>query len=222
LIHNQPALKPILMSAIISAMLAPSVAPSRGDAILASTIDPVAAQKALQAAISGFETAGWASATGVSVSAYPAEAITGANISSSSDPVMNEELMARLVKYTRGNTGLGALSAPICKELKVCDGTAALELQVVKSDAPNGTHYFGVPISPESKDVLFVVMYDWGVEAYLTDKTGKLKAAVVSRNGVAGRISNEKAADGYKRELTLFASEASDLPPTDTSVASTN
>jgi hypothetical protein len=213
------SLKTILMSAYLTAMLASTVAPIRSDATLAATIDPTAAQRALQVAVDGMNVSGWTAASNTAAVSSPAGAIS-TNPPAATDPVMNEELMARLIKYTRGLEPKGSVSAPICKELKICDGTAIMPLKLIESDAPNGRHYFGIPPSADSKDVLIFVKYDWGIEAFLTDKTGKLKLAVVSRDGIASRISNEKAADAYKRESSLFAVEASDLPPAGTSVAS--
>jgi hypothetical protein len=133
-----------------------------------------------------------------------------------SAPVMNEELMGRLIKYTRSYEDSGnRLVARVCKILDLCDGTMDLPLHAAKSDSTDGSHYFALPLEPDSKDILILVMRDTILEAYLTDKTGKLRAAAISENSVARLITNEKAAEKFKAELALFAKEANDqLPPT--------
>ena len=60
-----------------------------------------------------------------------------------------------------------------------------------------------------------MVKRDAILEAYLTDKTGKLRAAAISDDGTAPLITNEKATEKFKAELALFAKEAADLPPTE-------
>ena len=131
-----------------------------------------------------------------------------------SAPVMNEELMGRLIKYTRADPDTGTIPARICKVLDLCDGTRDMPIKFSQHDAANGRHYFGVPPDPDSKDILIALKRDTILEVYLTDKSGKLRAAAISENGVARLITNEKAAEKFKAELALFAREAADLPPT--------
>jgi hypothetical protein len=128
--------------------------------------------------------------------------------------VMNEELMARLIKYTRADPDTGALPARICKVLDLCDGTSDMPIKFSRHESANGTHYFGVPPHPDSKAILIGLKRDTILEIYLTDKTGKLRAAAISENGIARLITNEKAAEKFEAELALFAKEAADLPPT--------
>lgn len=214
------SLRTVLTSAYLSAMLASSVAPIRSDATLATTIDPMAAQKALQGALNSVDAAGWMSTSaGVAAITIPVAIAFTNNPSSKSDPVMNEELMARLIKYTLGDPGTGAVTARICKVLDLCDGTADLPLKLSKSGSTDGLHYFGVRPQSDSKDVLFLVKRGTVVEAYLTDKTGKLRAAAVLENGAAHLITNERAAAKFNAELSLFAREAASLPPTGTAAA---
>lgn len=86
----------ILTSAYVSAMLATSVAPIRSDATLAGTIDPLAAQKALQTAVSGLDAAGWLAAVAASpAAAQPTPKITPPP---KADPLTTEEWIARLIK----------------------------------------------------------------------------------------------------------------------------
>jgi hypothetical protein len=134
------------------------------------------------------------------------------------DPVMTEELMARLIKYTRGLEGTHGVAGRICKVFDLCDGTSALQMKVSQSDSTDGKHYFGLPLDPASKDILIMVKHDALVESYLTDKTGKLRAAAVLDKDKEDSylITNEKAAAKFKAELSLFAGEAATLPPTGT------
>ena len=140
-------------------------------------------------------------------------------------PVMTEELMARLVIYARGDETNGSVTAKISKVFDLNDGTQDLPLKLGESDI--GDHFIGVPLQLDSKDILILVGHypsgetpnkSWRViEAYLTDKTCKLRAAAVLENGVARLITNEKAAEKFKAELALFAKEADEqLPPTKT------
>ena len=73
-------------------------------------------------------------------------------------------------------------------------------------------------MNADSKDIIFAVKHDTALEAYLTDKTGKLRAAAVLDKDGAHLITNEKAAAKFKAELSLFAGEAADLPPSGTAV----
>jgi hypothetical protein len=219
---KREALKPVLMSAVISAMLAPSSAPLRRDAIFASTFDPAAAQKALQTAVNGLETADWApSATAYAADAAPAQVVAVDNPPRKSEPVMTEELMGRLIKYTRSLAEVGGVNSELCRVMDLCDGTKPLPLKLAESEtAPDGQHYFGLSPNVTNGDILIIVKHNTVLEAYLTDRTGKLRAAAVHENGSAHLITNEKAAEKFKKELSLFAGEAGSLPPTGTSVAS--
>lgn len=164
----------------------------------------------LALSVASIGTAGAQSATNVSTNNPPPKV----------EPVMTEELMARLIKVTRDQEETGAVSARICKALDLCDGTKDMPMKLGSSDSTgDGTHYFGVPPQKDSNDILIMVKRERSLEAYLTDKTGKLRAAAISENGVARLITNEKAAEKFKAELALFAKEAADLPPTGTAAA---
>lgn len=217
---NTRLLGPILTSAYLSAMLTSSVAPIRNSSVFAAAVDPTAVQKALQTAISGLDAASWAAA--VNDAPSPSQTTPTpipVKIAPKADPVMTDELMARLIKYTRELEGEGTLGAKLCKVVDLCDGTKAMPLKLAQSDSTDGNHYFGLPLDPKSKDVLFMVVRPGRIEVYLTDKAWKLRAAAVSENKVARLITNEKAAEGFKAELSLFAGEAAGLPPTGTAVA---
>jgi hypothetical protein len=149
------------------------------------------------------------------VSSFSGGALAQAQRAPSAAPVMTEELMARLIKYIRSSTEDSSLSARVCKVLDLCDGTAAMQLRLAKSDSTDGGHYFGIrPEEAAAKDIFIAVMREKILEVYLTDKTGKLRAAAVEENGIARLITNENAAAKFKVELALFAKEAAEqLPP---------
>lgn len=123
--------------------------------------------------------------------------------------------MGRLIKFTRSQPDNGStVDARICKVLDLCDGIKDMPLKLAKSDSTDGVHYFGLPIDANSKDVLIMVVKpDTGVVSYLTDKTGKLRAAAILQKGTAHLITNEKAATNFNAELLLFAKESAEQLP---------
>ena len=212
----------ILTSAYLSAMLATSVAPIRSDATLAATIDPMAAQKALQSAVNGLNATGWLAAA--TIEAPPAAQATPAPIPANdptpkADPVMTAELIARMIKYSRESSKTGSIDKTICKIFDLCDGTANMPLKLLVGDLTDAEHYFGLPLDPNSKDILIIVKRNALYEVYLTDKTGALRAAAILEPAGDHLITNEKAAAKFKAEMTQYAKEAAELPPTGTAVA---
>ncbi len=129
-------------------------------------------------------------------------------------PVMNEELMARLIKYTQDLPRPRSITANLCKVLKLCDGTKALPLKITQLTVGNEIHLFGMPLEADSKDIVIMVTNPNTVSAYLTDRTGKLRAAAITEKNGARLIANEGAAENFKAELVLFAKKAAELPPT--------
>lgn len=211
-------LSTILTSAYLSAMLASSVSPVRSDATFAATIDPTAARQAFQTAVNSIEATNWMAASATPAAIEPvAKIVLVNNPAPKIDPGMTEELMARLVKYAQGNEEISTFDAKACAVLKLCDGTKALELKILQSDIKE--HYFGIPAKGNSKDILIIVRNGTTITAYLTDKTGKLRAAVVSEPTGSRLITNDEAIANFKSELKQFAKEAGDLPPTGTSLA---
>ena len=83
-------------------------------------------------------------------------------------------------------------------------------------------HWFSLPTKADSTDILILRKINNVVESFLTDKTGKLRAAAIETSAGARLITNEKAAEQFKKEMALFAKEAAGLPPTGTAVAGTN
>jgi hypothetical protein len=152
----------------------------------------------------------------VVVSGFGGGALAQAQRTPSAAPATTEELIARLIKYTRDIKETGSLSAAACKVLDFCDGTKPMPLKYCRGDSTDGKHFFGFrPEDPDTKDIFIVVLREGNLEVYLTDKTGKLRAAVVEENGIARLITNEKAAAKFKAELVQFTKEAAEqLPPT--------
>jgi len=129
-------------------------------------------------------------------------------------PMMNKELMARMIKFAREQKDNGAVTGKICAIFNLCDGSKDMPLKLIQSEHPEGT-FFGLPVDESSRDILIMRKHDGIVEAYLTDKSGKLRAAAVADGKpVAHLITNEKAAEKYEAVLRDLAREAAeDLPP---------
>lgn len=209
----------ILTSAYLSAMLTSSVAPVTGKATLAAAIDPMAAQKALQNAASGLDAAGWAAAvTEIPAPRQSPPPPVPVKVTPKVDPVMNDELMARLIKLAQEQKEPGIIPANICAIFRLCPGTAKMPVKMLETENPEG-HFFTMPWAPGSKDIILIHKHDDVLDAYLTDKTYTLRAAAISDATGARLIINEKAAEKFKAELAILAREAADLPPAGTAVA---
>ena len=207
-------LSTITTSACLGALLTLSA-----NAAVGTVNYPMSAQKAFQTAVSGLAASGWPAAATSVAQAMPTMT-TGTT--PKADPVMNEELIARLIKYTRGVDTKSSVDKPTCKIFDLCDGTTDLDLQSAEADmalsTDGGKHWFSMPRKADSQDILMLRKTSGLLESFLTDKTGKLRAAAVQSNGVARLITNEKAAEQFKKEMALFAIEASGLPPTGSAV----
>lgn len=212
----------ILTSAYLSAMLTSSVTSVRTNATLAAAVDPMAAQKVLQGAISSLDAAGWAAAVQVPNVAMPnASVIPVVPRATPSDPVMSEELMTRLVTRTLASKKPAVMGTRLSKTFGIGDGTAEVPVKQVSEPLPEGKHIFIVPIQEGAKDIVIAFKRADNAygEYYLTDKSGALRAAaIMDLNGIR-LITNEQAAEKYKAEMQLFAKLALDLPPTGTAVA---
>ncbi len=215
-------LSTILTSAYLSAMLASSVAPVRSDATLASTIDPQAARQAFQSAVNGLDASGWTGSATAEIASPEPAMIAYYRARPTDEPVMTPELMARIIKLAQEQTEVRLLSKNVCFVFKLCDGKADMQVKLLETDNPAG-HFFAMPLAAGSTDIVIVKMLpDGSLEAYLTDKSYKLRSAAVSTTAGATLVPNDKAAEKFKAELNQFAKEASVLPPTGgTSVAST-
>jgi len=212
-------LMPLLMSAYVSAMLASSVAPIISDAKLAAPIDPAAAQKAFQFAVSGIAAEGFRGSSAVDVIAAPSPVAVPAMTKIAADPIISEELMKRLITRTMASKKDATLNKEACAILNICDGTADIPVKQVSTTKPEGKHTFVIPLKEGSKDIVISLKRETVVEIYLTDREGNLRAAAVNDGTSLRLITNEAAAAKFKEELKVFAAEAAALPPSGTAVA---
>jgi len=145
-----------------------------------------------------------------------ASATIAAPPAAQADPVLTPELLARLLIYTRDVKVNGSVNARICKLVGMSDGTADMPMKMCHTDfIADGDHYFSIPPQTDSKDIFVFWTHGTTSEFFLTDKTLKLRAAGILVDKDLRLIPNEKAADTYKAQLSLFAKEAADLPPSD-------
>ena len=90
-----------------------------------------------------------------------------------------------------------------------------MRVKLLETDSVKN-HFFAMSWAANSKDIVIVQKRGHLLEAYLTDKTYTLRAAAIVDDEGARLITNEKALKKFKAELSLFAKEAADLPPTTT------
>lgn len=212
----------VLTSVYLSAMLTSSLAPIRNNAIFAAAIDPSAAQKALQNAVTGLDAAGWAAAVAATPAPVP-PAPKGVPVDPTPkvEPIISEELMARLITRTLASKKPNTVGTRLSKIFGINDGTVDIPAKIVSEKVPEGKHMFIVPTQEGSRDIVIAFKRADNAygEYYLTDKTGGLRAAAVIDDAGIRLITNEQAAAKYKAELELFAKLAKDLPPAGTAVA---
>lgn len=209
-------LSSILMSAYLSAMLASSLAPMAGNITLAGTVNPSAAEAAFRQALIGTQNAGWTYAA-ADVPA-PEPQIVVARATTLSEP-MSDELLARILKVVGNSKKPGSIPANVCVLFQLCDGTDKLPTRQVQTDKPKGTYLFMKWDNSSQDIVVGRKMDDGSIEFYLTDKTRKLRAAVIAEETGAKIVLNETVAAKYEAALAHLAREAADLPPVGTTVA---
>lgn len=213
----------ILTSAYLSAMLTSSVAPIRNSSIFAAAVDPTAAHKALQDAVSGLDASGWATAVANTPSAPPpASNIVPVNDPApKAEPIMTEELMSRLIIFTSTEGANTFMNEKLAGVFGLNDGTKKIPVMQVSEPVPDGKHFFMVTTKEGSTDIVLGFKRATGgdTRAYLTDKSGVLRAAAIMSFQGTRLITNEQAAKDYEAEMRLFAKLAKDLPPTSTAVA---
>lgn len=214
-------LRTIAISAYLSAMLASNVAPVRSGVTLAGAVDSTAARQALQSAISGLNVGGWApSVTAPANVAVPSATLSAIPAPQAENPIISEELMARLINRTMASKKESGISARTCAAFALCDGTGDIPAKRVSTTEPDGKHFFTMPTKEGSLDIIVGLTQNGVTFAYLTDKSAKLRAAaIIDPTGAVRVIPNEGAAEKFKAELRLFAKLAEDLPPTGTAVA---
>lgn len=216
------SLSTILMSAYLSAMLASSVVPMAGNVTLAGAVNPSAAQAAFREALVGSQNAGWAVAAADIPAPPKAEPqILTLRAAPAGDPLISDEMLARLLKQMADQDKPGTIPAGVCSLFKLCDGTAKLPVRMVQTTNPKGD-YMAKPWDGFPNTIVVARrMEDGTVQFYLTDKvTRKLLAAASSINGVATELQIASVNPTYEAALSHLAKEAADLPPAGTSVAS--
>lgn len=217
-------LNTILTSAYLSAMLTSSMAPIRSNATFAAAIDPMAAQKAFQSAVSGLSAEGWGGTVQVANVVTPnAVVIPVVQNTPVPEQIISEELMDRLITRTLASKKPSYLDAEICMIFALCAPGQNLPALRVSEPVPEGKHMFTVPLKEGTKDVIITFKRAGYSEIYLTNRAGVLRAAAISETASGTRlITNEQAAEKFKSELRLFAKLALELPPTGAAVAGTN
>lgn len=216
------SLRTILISAYLSAMLTSSIIHVRGNVVLAGAIDSTVARQVLQSAVAGLSSEGWAtSATIPATVAMPTTVMSGIPAPQAANPVISEELMARLIKRTLANEKDTWIIAPLCRIFGMCDGTANMPVKQITATQPDGKHHIEVPLKEGSKDIVVTFNNGSVLEHYLTDKSGNLRAAATSSLDGSGLrlLTNEQAAEKFKAEMRILAKLAEKLPPTGTAVA---
>lgn len=214
------SLSSILMSAYVSAMLASSVAPMAGSITLAGAVNPDAAQAAFRTALTGAQSSGWVQVAAADIPMPPkAEPQIVVRAVPPSDPVLTDELMGRLLKLIGEVTEKSTIPADVCALFKLCDGSARLQILAIETESPAGDFIATVNKDDTTNILVIHKMDDGSVQFYLTDKTRKLRAAVISEKQVGRLVMNETVAKNYEATLSHLAKEAQDLPPTGTRVA---
>lgn len=212
---NTRLLGPILTSAYLSAMLTSSVAPIRNSSIFAATVDPTAAHRAFQDAVSGLDASGWAAAVAGNPSTPPPAPIAVPVPAPVAEPVMTDELMARLIKFASIGGSNSVMPKKISGIFGLNDGTEDLPIMQATEPLPEGKHYFMLSAKEGSNDVViaFKPVVKGDIRAYLTNRSGVLRAAAILNSQGIRLITNEQAARDFKAEMQLFAKIAKNLPP---------
>ncbi len=216
------SLRTIMISAYLSAMLTSSLVHVRGNVVLAGAIDPTAAREALQSAVDGLNAEGWAVSAPIPTTvALPTAVVSEIRTPQVADPIITEELMARLIKRAFASSKDWVIEADVCAIFAMCDGTRDMPARQILATKPDGKHYVQVPLKEGSKDIIITFWHDDVIETYLTDKSGTLRAAAISDGAGDGLrlITNEQAAEKFKAEMRIMAKLAEQLPPTGAAVA---
>jgi len=190
-----PSLRTVLTAAYLSAMLASSVAPVFSNANLASA------------------------ATEAPMVVMPVGVAYTKTASPAADPVMNEELMRRLIIRALASRKDGTIEPAICAIFGLCQAGQSLPAKQIGLTVPEGKHIFSVTMTEGSNDVIVAFKREGITELYLTNRSGVLRAAGIADLSGVRLITNEQAAGKYKYEMDFFANAAQSLPPSGTVVA---
>lgn len=147
---------------------------------------------------------------------YPAPTLSNSP-SPKADPVMTEELMARLIKRTLASKIDTIIPAATCSVFNLSEAGHDLPAKIYEGKARDGRkHLFMVPVEEGCKDIVIEFVYAAkAADIYLTDKSAKLRAAAHYDGSTIRLILNEAAAEKFKAELAVLAKHAATLPPTD-------
>jgi hypothetical protein len=137
------------------------------------------------------------------------------------EPIISEELMARLIQRTLASEKEAILSAGICAIFAICDGTSDMPAKQIVNTQPDGRYAFFVPLRQGSTDIIVAVRHPSEppsadvIDSYLTDRNGSLRAAAISEfPGPRHRlITNEQAAENFTAVMQFLATLAEKLPP---------
>jgi hypothetical protein len=129
-------------------------------------------------------------------------------------PVMNEELMARLIKRTLTSKQDSKINKEVAGILGLNDGSVDLPAKQIGIPTPEGKHTILVYTKEGSNKIVFAFMRGDVNEIYLVDETGGLRAASIWDTTGIRLITKEQAQEKYEAELVLFARKAAGLPPT--------
>ena len=138
------------------------------------------------------------------------------------DPIMTEELMARLVKRTLESKIDMAIGVRESAILGLAEPGQKRPAKQIWIQAPDGKHYVMVPLTKGSKDIIICFRTKIDSHMYLTDITGVLRAAAVGNDAESKLITNEQAAEKFKAELLYLAKRATELPPIEATTPSKN
>lgn len=142
------------------------------------------------------------------------------------EPIISEELMARLIQRTLASEKEAVLSAGICAIFGMCDGKSNMPAKQIVNAQPDGKYAFFVPLKEGSTDIVVAFKHPKDkfdsddapspdvVDSYLTDRQGNLRAAAISElPGPRHRlITNEQAAKSFADVMQFLATLAEDLP----------
>ncbi len=131
--------------------------------------------------------------------------------------VMNDEYMKRLIIFALDQPKPQTIPGSVGKIFGLGDGTKDLPMFNLETERPGGIFFSLSLDQPAHKDIVILRrIADGHLEAYLTDRSGKLRAAGITDDHGAHLITaSEDVMTIYHAALDQLAREASeDLPPT--------
>ena len=127
-------------------------------------------------------------------------------------PVMTEELMSRMIKFTWDNGKSATISERVAAVLGAANGNDRLPVKQMSSKEFDGEHFFSVLTQGARKQVIVSIKRDEGIDFYLTDTNGMLRAAAIwDANGIRP-VPSERVGEKHRAELSIAAKFAKTLP----------